>query len=236
MQTKSMFRYAFHDIRRPVLIFYGCFYAVFFTTYALFSLMPPENGHLYFNGQEMAGLIFLFVMGLNCLKEPLKMGLQNGVSRRTVLRSFTAVLLLGALLMGIFDALIAPVLQRLFQYDSFLQLIYARLSIPSLLANMLWNVPLYCMGAMFGLFLGSLYYRMSKMQKIVVSIGVPVLIGVVLPLIDALLLHGQITAAISRMLLALFGTYASSLISMLALALLFLSLSRLCTHRIPVRE
>ena len=236
MQIKSMLRYAFHDIRRPVLIFYCCFYAIFFAMYALFVLMPPENGHIYFNGQEMAATIFLFVMGLNCLKEPLKMGLQNGVSRRTVLRAFTAVLLGCALCMSIIDALIAPLLQRLFHYESILQLMYMHLSMPQLPASMLWNLLFYSTGAMFGLFLGSLYYRMNKTQKIVVSIGVPVLLGVVLPLVDTLLLHGQITVAIGQVFSVLFGTYASSLISMLVLSVFFLSLSRLCTHRIPVRE
>lgn len=233
MQIQPMLGYAFHDIRRPVLIFYGCFYALFLAMFALFSLMPPANGHLYFNGQEMAGLIFLFVMGLNCLKEPLKMGLQNGVSRKTVLRAFTVALLSCALLMGVFDALVAPALQRLFHYDPLMQLIYARWSIA---ASMLWNVLLYCTGAMFGLFLGSLYYRMSKVQKIVVSIGVPALLCVVFPLVDTLLLHGQLTDAIGTLLQALFGTYTASLLSLLALSFLFCALGHLCARRVPVHE
>jgi len=43
-----------------------------------------------------------------------------------------------------------------------------------------------------GFFITTLYYRMNKVQKITVSIGVPVLLTIILPLADTWLLNGAI--------------------------------------------
>ena len=241
MKAKACFLYQIFDLRWAVLIYYfSIFCLTLLANYSVITLMAStstgattEEHNVIMSGITSSSAIFICIVGLNSFTENFRFSLQNGVSRKTVLRAFTVALLSCALLMGVFDALVAPALQRLFHYDPLMQLIYARWSIA---ASMLWNVLLYCTGAMFGLFLGSLYYRMSKVQKIVVSIGVPALLCVVFPLVDTLLLHGQLTDAIGTLLQALFGTYTASLLSLLALSLLFCALGHLCARRVPVHE
>jgi hypothetical protein len=58
---------------------------------------------------------------------------------------------------------------------------------------------------MTGFMISSLYYRMSKAWKLIVSIGVPMLVFVGIPLIDGLYTKGAITAFCINVLAFAFG-------------------------------
>jgi hypothetical protein len=60
----------------------------------------------------------------------------------------------------------------------------------------LWLFVAYCWIMMAGFFITSLYYRMNKGAKIAVSVGVPVLLFYVLPILDFYLLKNALSKAL----------------------------------------
>ena len=58
---------------------------------------------------------------------------------------------------------------------------------------------------MLGFFLSTLYYRMNKITKIIVSAGVPALFILGLPLVDLNLTHGAIIQGLGKAILFIMG-------------------------------
>jgi hypothetical protein len=66
-----------------------------------------------------------------------------------------------------------------------------------LLDGFFWNLTAYFFLAMIGFLITAVFYRLNKKQKVALSVGVPVFISFVLPLIDINLAKGAITKSIS---------------------------------------
>lgn len=78
-------------------------------------------------------------------------------------------------------------------------------------------------------------------QKTVVSIAVPALLAVVLPLVDYSLLSGRIAAALEKFLLAVMGLSAGpypflAVLFFLTLSAVFAGLGFLLVRRAPIKD
>lgn len=116
----------------------------------------------------------------------------NGISRRTVFTSHMVSVLPVAAFMAAVDSINHIIFSALTQYQSFFYQIYHNRFTQSsfgtsaliTLEGFIWMFFVYAMMAMIGYFISTLYYRMNKPLKLIVSIGVPILLFIVLPYID----------------------------------------------------
>jgi hypothetical protein len=208
MKLKAAVRYYLNDFKKPVVIFYGILMVLFLLQLIIAALVHEDPGS--YSGMEFATTIFLLVAGLNAFKAQFRLFLQNGLSRKTLFTGFVAgILILAAsmtlidLAFGWFRGLFAP--YQTIYLDRFGSLYADKNSLAALADGLLWSFLAYVTAGMTGFMISSLYYRMSKAWKLIVSIGVPMLVFVGIPLIDGLYTNGAITAFLINVLAFAFG-------------------------------
>lgn len=206
MKQKAAVRYLLHSYRNPILIFYGIILLVSLLIYTVIEVQVAGEGKV--SSVNGASVIFLFVCGLNAFKEDFCFLLQNGVSRKTQFSATCIAFLPVALLMAFVDSLMTALFSALFSYQGILGLIYGRAmeaGFTGFLLQIGWLFCLYLFALLLGYFITTLYYRMDSKVKVLVSVSVPVLFALVLPLMDTELFHGRISQSLLAALKAVFG-------------------------------
>lgn len=233
MKFKSALKYQLLDVKRSIIIFYIViiFLMLLLTAATLWfnsqiSITEPENVRIEmsFGG---ATAIFLFVVGLNAYKSSFHMLTANGVSRKTMFGSFIVTALIITAGMALIDSLLALLLRQIIVYDVFIFDNY-EMSIVTQFVSSLGTL-------MLGYLITTLYYRMSKPIKLLVSVGVPAMLIIVLPIMDASLFGYAITRAMSALYEFVTSTPAIAMVSRVAAFMLFGALAFLTLRRAPVK-
>lgn len=207
MKLKSAVRYFMKDFTKPTIIFYGVLMALFLVQLLIVTLVH-ETGSTGGTGQ--AATIFLFVVGLNAFKSQFRLFLQNGLSRKTLYTGFVIGIILLSAILTVIDLAFGWFQGLFLRYvstymDRFGRLYANKSSFAAIADSLLWTFLSYLSAGMLGFFLSSLYYRMNKTLKLIVSIGVPALFVIIIPLIDSLYTNGTITAFLLNIVAYAFG-------------------------------
>lgn len=207
MKFKAAYKYQLNGMKKSLIIFYIVIYAVLILmTFGQISL-NRHGVRSSMGGIEMASVIFLFVTGLSSFKSTFHMFLANGVSRQTMFKSFSTMILPVAAGMALIDTINNVIFSSLVNYKSMFFQMYSNhyegvassTAGQVLVDGFLWMFFCYATIAMLGFFITAIFYRMNKPVKLIVSIGIPVLLVIVLPFVDANLCDGRLFAA--------FGTF-----------------------------
>ncbi len=244
MKLKQTVAFNLRNLKKPVIIFY----IIVFTSFSLVALwnnLSTDNSYITFGGLELTTCITLFVFGLSLFRSELFICLQNGISRKTALLGYLISSSIMAVIMGFIDAVFYSTFNgNGFSSSLFIQL-YAQLDynkLSLLFVSFAWNVFLYLCLTLFGYFLAVLYYRMNKSLKLIVSIGVPIFIIVVLPILDELVVNYAIRDFLKRFIRIMVGTYGGSIqpwnwmLSNLFLSILFTFFSYLLIRRADIKS
>jgi hypothetical protein len=176
MKLKPAIKYHLSDTIKPVAIFYGIVILLFVVFAIQIILSPATNSSM--SGIDMATTIFLFVAGLNSYKTPLRLFVQNGLSRKTLVVSVALASLALTAFMTAADSLLSLAANLVIPYTILFQQFFAEWGSPaaSFFTGFLWTFSRHLMAYMAGFFISALYYRMSRWLKIAVSVGVPSLL------------------------------------------------------------
>jgi hypothetical protein len=196
MNLKPILRYQCLEVSKAFFPFY------FFIFLQLSLVLYPPISSNGISGVELATMIVCFIVGLLIFKTNFRFFTSFSVSRKRLFFGFLSGLGLTSLAVSLIDTFNFAVFSKFMKYHT-LYLIMAQNVIgknldttpitPSLIfANWLWCFLEYLCVALFGLLIGALYYRMSKPVKIIVSVGVPSILFLILPLIDSNLAKGRI--------------------------------------------
>ena len=146
----------------------GIFYGIVVVIIALMSLKPDvQSGTNHVSGMDGASAIFIFVAGLNCFKSNFKFMQLFNVSRRTFYAMTLLSLLTLAAGMTLVDAALAQLFKLMIDYKSLFEALYNQ----GLAAQLLWEFAFLSMAVTVGWFVNLLYYRSSKLLKIVISLS-----------------------------------------------------------------
>ncbi|MBU9727496.1 hypothetical protein [Diplocloster modestus] len=242
MNIKVSVKYQFQDITRALIIFSGVLLILILTLF-----IPGLQGTT--NGLEVSAFIFLFVIGLNTFKENFGMFLQNGVSRKTIfagkLLSTCAVCAIMAVVLEVLASLAKLGSgYRDIQLGTLYEMLYsdrmASIS-PVLVAveNLLLLFSCCFAFMMVGYFITIAYYRMGKQWKLLISVGLPVLCFVLLPIVDVML-DGVIFNFLFRAFIIMtglqFGNPYIGMLSALVASAVFSGLSWLLMRKAVVKD
>jgi hypothetical protein len=218
MSLKSVIKYQIADFKSAVIVFY----LTVLLLIALFSVLFYEiadTSAVSISGTETATIFFLFVIGLNSFRETFKMTIQNGISRRTMFKGFLFTALIMSVGMSVINELFL-LGGRIFisgrnnvSYISLFEQIYfldrgdeaSRNILQFTIGEILFVTFLSAAAMMLGYFITSLYYRLNKSGKIAVSIGVPAMLIIIIPVFDALVTKGLIYKAAGHLIMFAFG-------------------------------
>ncbi len=179
MKIKLAARYQMREFVHAGAIYYLVITLLYLAVAIVRWLITDTNVNV--SGTETSTFIFLFVMGLNAFKSPLRLFLQNGLSRRTLLCGFLVTAAAASVVTALIDNLIPLIFSSILGYQPLYTALYPRnawVGIP-------WTILAFFVATCAGFFLSAMYYRMNKWLKLLVSIGVPSLVFVVLPIVEA---------------------------------------------------
>lgn len=207
-QLKPAFRFYMGEYIRPVAIFYLVMVLLIGLS-AVLTVTVQTGGEAFFiSGTEMTTAIFLFVCGCVSFKEYFHFLLQNGVSRPTQFLGFLGAVTLVCAFCAVVDQSLLALLGLVEPTESLYGMLFLQgqaRSLATVLAGILWCIPVYMLAFLGGYFITTLYYRMNKLLKTVVSIGVPALCILVLPMADTALFGGQLGGALAWMMRFILG-------------------------------
>ncbi len=213
MKFKSSLKYSIFESLRAVVVFYIVI-AILIALTLFLSLNGLINGNgnssSTINGMEFSTAIFIFVLGLNSFKERLLMMMQNGVSRKTIFLSSMTSFVILCFFMSVFDRVVSLLAKLVIgssdqlSYSGLFEMLYHNKNVGMSAAavnleGFLLSLGLYLACATIGFFITISYYRMNKSMKVIISVGVPVGLTVVLPVVDRIA-NGKISQAIIRVL------------------------------------
>lgn len=247
MRLKSVVKYNISETKYSILIFYGIIAAIFvLLAVSVVSISGTNNENNFIGGAEMSSAIFLFVVGLNSFKNNYLFLSTNGITRKAQFYGFLISSLLFVAVMGAIDTAYGNIINQFVNYRPMFSQIYgdwiAEVLRPlGVIISFLWSSVLYLFALVLGYFITTLYYRMSKMLKIIVSVGVPVLFTMILPAIDAAFTNGKIYGWIGDLFLLLggFKNGVNPLIGIISLVVgiaLLSGLAYLLVRKAPVKE
>lgn len=215
MNIKTSIKYILKGNLRAILIYYFvilCFIALMGVSIAI----PDSTAQSNITGMEMITVVFLFVIGLNSFKEDFLILLQNGFSRKSIFTSGVLSMLIISIGMTIIDSVILAVCKlaagnnQNIRVEGIFEINYRNHvnSIGSFRVHMeslIFQILMYLTFIVIGYFITIAYYRMNKAAKTAVSIGVPVGLFVIMPIIDDIIMKGRINRSISELFIFAFG-------------------------------
>ncbi len=238
MRLKTASKYIFSEMKNTVLIFY----LIIVTLIIFFACVTSENDSS-FNGIEMTSAIFLFIVGLNSFRKNYLFLMSNGVPRKTQFKSFFLAVIPVTAGMTVINMAFTAVFNKIINYNTLYGMIYQdkTQSSGNIVISFLWNVTLYMCAITLGYFITLAYYRMNKIQKICVSIGVPVFFAMVLPYILQNFCSAATVKWLYNGLRAMFGVNTnygpiSAAGIFLVTTILLSGLSYLLIRKAPVKE
>jgi hypothetical protein len=191
-------KYQMDGMKWPLIVFYGVIVALLVLMGVSMTIVAREHNQFSVGGLEMASMIFLFIAGLNSFKATFHMLSANSVSRKTMFVSFLAVIGIVAAGMAVIDSVYGLIMRALGDYNPmFIQLYGGQQAALGVMAGkgFLWMFCSYLAAGMTGYFITTLYYRMNKPVKLLVSIGIPVLLFIVGPALDVTLFNSAVSNA-----------------------------------------
>ncbi|HEY8421545.1 MAG TPA: hypothetical protein VIL05_07390 [Thermoclostridium sp.] len=245
MKLNVAVKYRLYDNKKAILIFYIVIVSVLAFMF-LFSAL--NRGNHKFNGSiqglELASAIFLFVVGLNSFKEIFRMFMQNGISRKTMFLSYVASTAAICIIMAFIDSILALISRSITAVNGgiysrgVIEMMYGKQvnSIGTFLLSIILCFFINIAFTSLGFFITTLYYRMNKTQKITVSIGVPALLFVILPIADTLLLNGIFFTGLAGILTASFRDPFMCMLSCFVLSGVLMALSWMLVRKAAVKD
>lgn len=215
MNLRPILRYQLREYFKVFPFLYAIIYFFFFLT--LYFKYVRHTGNSQLSGMEFETMAACFGVGIALFKSAFRFFSSCGISRRRLFCGMTAAVSVTAAAVSLLDVVNAAVFSNFINYQTF----YAGLvqnqlksgsvdfimgeihnGLPAytagfLLKNWLWCLLTDFALAMLGFLIGVLYYRMNKPVKILVSVGVPALCIIFLPLFDATVMHGAIGRFVS---------------------------------------
>ncbi|GAB1476483.1 hypothetical protein MASR2M70_13170 [Bacillota bacterium] len=220
MNTQKVIKYQINEFKTSMLVFVLVIVGIMLLIgISMVNINMTVNGEVSstMGGMEMGIVIFLFIVGLNSFRENFRFMIQNGVSRKTMFKGLVISTAIIALAMSLINVVIlvvgkafAEATDGLTFMGSFEQIYGMRYAgggndLQLAFEGLLFLICISAAAMMFGVLITTMYYRLNKLAKILVSVGIPVSIIIILPLVDFTLTGGQISYAIWRFSIFAFG-------------------------------
>jgi hypothetical protein len=192
MRFAPAFKYQLSANKWPLIVYYIVIYALM-AIILMVRAFATQSSFTMFGGLDGATAIFLFVVGLNSFKSKFHMFVANGISRKTMFLSFIASAAVICVGMAVIDSINAFILSQFVNYQSTILQQFSLHFAGRLSAVHTEGFLLMCFAnmaaIMLGYFITTAYYRMNKPLKLLVSIGVPLMLLFILPMLDSLLFN-----------------------------------------------
>lgn len=203
MKLKTALKYQLFEYKKSVIIFYIIVLLV--TTLFTSITYVGDNGTFTSNsGIVLSSMIFLFVAGLNSFKETFGMMMQNGISRKVMFVSRLISMAVISTVMALINFVLEILLSNFASTDKVIvtslyeDIAHNLGAKPNAFIGIIITIILHLSVMTLGYLITIGYYRMNTAAKMAVSVGVPVGLLFILPLLDVTVFGGRVASAIGR--------------------------------------
>lgn len=244
MRIKAAYKYQLMDSLKGLGVFYITIVAIYVIFGGAVNLFV--NGKAQVSGLDSATGVFLFVLGLCTFKEIFLFMQQNGASRKSLfvgrVLSFAVISGMAAVIDRVLGTL-SYVLQPAGHFGSgngtIFSAIYPVSGAGGYIVNILFSFVAYFCIAMVGYTITLVFYRLNKIGKIAVGVGVPVVLMNALPMLDYWVFGGVFFQWLYQFLKDIYGLTSGQpwygVLTNLVLAGLFSLFSWLLMRRAEVK-
>lgn len=195
MNVLPSFRYRFADFLRGSAVFLSIY--ILITAGIAVSCLTVVNGTVGFSGYEISTCITVFVFGIVNAREDLRLGIQNGISRRSVFYGTLFAAVLVTLLLAAVGEVLTTAMQALtagtacMEVSGLYQMLFAAdtdwISAPFGLhfASAVFIFSLLIGANLAGRFISLMFFRLNKLWTVIVAVGAPIFLFWILPLMLA---------------------------------------------------
>lgn len=179
--------------------------------------------------------IFMFVMAIVSIREDMRLGIQNGAGRGTVFLANMACMLVTSVVINIIFALVTAVWN---QFDTGVYIVdfFGALynnepffeSLGSIVTSSAALLALSVFLSALGTFISLMYWRLNKLGKWIVSIGIG---AAVILFVDVIIRYEAVAKALGSFLEWMSLTPWNLVLSFVVLAVVFYALARLLVRR-----
>jgi hypothetical protein len=189
MRSYKLAKYNIKSSLKSIIIYYTIFIAVI----TIMTILGTSSGEdVYTSGLELSSIIFLFVIGLNSFKENFYFAQANNISRADYLKAAAIGILPIGLAMSILDVIInrvynlfrtCPTIYDMAYNSSFgssfnIEAWIQSNSVETLFRTVTFLFAVYIVVFALGLLITMIYYKCSKIMKVVVSISPVAIIAI----------------------------------------------------------
>lgn len=187
---KKTLKYQLHDFRTSLFVYLSIYIAVAIiigVTVISTGAKPGGANVNGYNSMDFSSTIFTFIMGLAIFKEHFWMVAQNGISRKTFFKSCMYCMLIINFILAIATIIFTLIFIQMsgLHWSTMFGLLYSRFDqniIITFIVSMLFIFSAYNLCFLSGYFVTILFYKASKIGKVVIAAGLPVLFFFILPL------------------------------------------------------
>lgn len=246
MKIKPMLKYQIKGMTRNYFIVMGVVLLLIIVS----AIVAASTGNMgMLGGMEFTTIIYLLIASINCYGEELKLCIQNGASRRTFYTSTALCVIITAAVAGLGDTILSVIgnlcesTENAFNFASSYEQAfiddYMNYSSPDLfdyVKGFILRFGGYAAVIGFGKFVGSVYYRLSNVWRIIVTVGAYFMVFVIMPLLDWLYFDYTISGVIADVLVwAESSPYNSTILGVIG-AVVFFAASWLFTRHARVDD
>lgn len=235
MKIKPIYKYFMTDMRNGLLVYYLVMLAIMLVNTIMLAIWTEDSSVSM--SYEGCSMIASFVWGCIGFKEPFYLFSQNGSSRKSfyiarllLMLSLGAALTVGDQLCYLIASFVNSLTSSYHTFSFFGGFDTIRGPISLALSFCMF---LACYG--LGAFISLVFFRLNTLGKVLVGAGVPILLFVGLPMLDAFAFAGSLLRKLAEVVIAIFSSAASIAIFFLIIAAVTMALVWLLTRRAIVK-
>lgn len=204
MRLKQAFKYQLCSSLKAVGIYYSIMIAIRLAMVVIFVISSNQKANI--SAMESNSMIFMGFLGVYSILEDFKFFLQNGYSRKSLIKLYTCQFLVVGAIISVVEIILAVLSANVMNYSSLFVQIYGS---QSLLTQFLWLWGIYCIIGALALLFTVINFRLSKFSRIIIFIAIPIALVTLAPAIDHYLMHGVIMSTLFDIILHFFGLHGS---------------------------
>lgn len=204
MRLKQAFKYQICSSFKAVGIYYSIMIAIRLAMVVIFVLSGNQKTNM--SAMESNSMVFMGFLGVYSILDDFKFFLQNGYSRKSLIKLYTCQFLAVGAIISIVEIILAIATSSIMNYSSLFMQLYGS---QPLIMQFLWLWGIYCIIGAVALLITIINFRLSKFSRIVIFIAFPIALVTLIPAIDHYLLQGVVMSAIFDFVLYFFGLQGS---------------------------
>lgn len=240
---KAAIKYQFNDMKNGLLVYYGGLLSIFI--FIILLGMVSGSSANAISGLESVSAIFLLIIGITGFKENFLFFMQNSISRKSIWKSRIIIILWMCGFVAIIDKILLNILGLIFGnsqiiFEGLFEMIYESTfsslgTATSFIIDFLLTFGLYFALSALGYFIGILFYRLSKIGKVIVGVCAYAIPFVIVPLLDYWVFNGKLITSFTNIFVFLFGIKTGNplpaILSFISIGIIFFILSWLLMRK-----